>query len=539
MAGPKQCYRFRSTISTGRPIMSSPGHWLFPRGPGSRQLPATVTRPETAGILIPASTCDGASRHGKRCSIPGSRLRSTISVVRQREEVRRVAKSPAKAGTPNQGRKYPVRAGTPKSGTDYATFAMLNAMPDDWDPALLVGRIEFQAGPTPVVVRDGRLFDASRDAPTVADLLNGFESEELMRIGEDAGPLEDLGLRPAWEGDATPRLLAPVDLQCLKAAGVTFAVSALERVIEERARGDSSLAQAIRAALCERVGTDLNSVKPGSENAGQLKQALIADGLWSQYLEVAIGPDAEVFTKAPILSAVGWGDYVGVRSDSAWNNPEPEIVIVCDGRGRKRGARIGNDVNLRDFEGRSALLLGKAKDNNASCAIGPFIRLFDVGQAASLSRASEPQEMSKPQRQASSLSRSPNQPPGFTMDDVRSAVVRLEIDGLDGFRLEGQSSMSEISRDPLELIGQSFGKHHQYPDGFALFLGTMFAPIQDRDTPGQGFTHKTGDRVRVSTPRLGVLENRVAPCDAAPAWHFGVGALMRNLASRGLLKQDR
>src|SRR5262249_54152438 len=348
---------------------------------------------------------------------------------------------------------------------------MLNALPDDWESAVLAGRIEFKAGPTPVVVRGGRVFDVSRDAPTVADLLNAFEFDELIRIGEDAGPFEELGLRPAWEGGGTPRLLAPVDLQCIKAAGVTFAVSALERVIEERARGDASLAHSIRAALCERVGTDLSSVKPGSVNSEQLRQALIADGLWSQYLEVAIGPDAEVFTKAPILSAVGWGDYVGVRSDSAWNNPEPEVVVICDGRGRPRGATLGNDVNLRDFEGRSALLLGKAKDNNASCAIGPFIRMFDEGQAGSLSR-------------------SPGRPSGFTMDDVRSAVVGLEIDGEDGFRLEGQSSMSEISRDPLELIGQSIGKHHQYPDGFALFLGTMFAPIQDRDTPGGGFTHK-------------------------------------------------
>src|SRR5499427_1193803 len=409
---------------------------------------------------------------------------------------------------------------------------MLNALPEDWERAVLVGRIEFEAGPTPVVIRSGRVFDVSRSAPTVSELLNRFESAAAIPEGVDAGQIEDLGFTPTWERSGNPRLLAPVDLQCIKAAGVTFAVSALERVIEEQARGDASKAHAIRAALCERVGSDLSSMKPGSADAEQLKQALIADGLWSQYLEVAIGADAEVFTKAPILSAVGWGDYVGVRSDSAWNNPEPEIVIVCDGRGRPRGATLGNDVNLRDFEGRSALLLGKAKDNNASCAIGPFIRLFDVGKAASLSPAAEPLELRKPQGQAGSLSYSQR----FTMDQIRSAIVKLEIDGEDGFRLEGQSSMSEISRDPLELIEQSIGKHHQYPDGFALFLGTMFAPIQDRDAPGQGFTHKTGDRVRVSTPKVGVLENRVAACDAAPRWDFGVAALMRNLAGRGLLK---
>src|SRR5215471_9537682 len=399
---------------------------------------------------------------------------------------------------------------------------MQNALPEDWEAAMLVGRIDYEAGPTPVVVRGGRMLDVSGAAPTVSELLNLFESAAALPEGHDAGPLLDLELRPAWERNGKPRMLAPIDLQCIKAAGVTFAVSALERVIEERAKGDASKAHAIRAALSERVGTDLSSVKPGSTKAEQLKQALIADGLWSQYLEVAIGPDAEFFTKAPILSSVGWGEYVGVRSDSAWNNPEPEIVIVCDSRGRPRGATLGNDVNLRDFEGRSALLLGKAKDNNASCAIGPFIRLFD-GDAG----------------EASGLSRSGNQRAGFTMDAIRTSVVKLEIEGEDGFQLEGSSSMSEISRDPMELIGQSIGKHHQYPDGFALFLGTMFAPIQDRDTPGGGFTHKTGDRVRVSTSRLGVLENRVVSCGAAPPWRFGVGALMRNLGGRGLLKANR
>jgi len=383
--------------------------------------------------------------------------------------------------------------------------SIFNALPEDWKTAVLVGRIDFEGGPTPVLIRDGRVFDVSRAAPTVSELLNAFESLTLLPAGDDAGPLEGLGLAPAWDGHRKPRLLAPIDLQCVKAAGVTFAISALERVIEERARGDSSRAQGIRAALCERVGADLSSVKPGSSEAQQLKRALIEDSLWSQYLEVAIGPDAEVFTKAPILAAVGWGDFVGVRSDSAWNNPEPEIVIVCDGRGRARGATLGNDVNLRDFEGRSALLLGKAKDNNASCAIGPFIRLFDGH---------------------------------FTMDDVRRAVVNLEIDGTDGFRLEGTSSMEQISRDPLELIAQTIGRHHQYPDGFALFLGTMFAPIQDRETAGGGFTHKAGDRVRVSTPGLGTLENEVVSCDSAPPWNFGVSDLMRNLASRGLLKRD-
>ena len=246
-------------------------------------------------------------------------------------------------------------------------------------------------------------------------------------------------------------------------------------------------------------------MKPGSAEAAKLKAVLIADGLWSQYLEVAIGPDAEIFTKSPVLSSVGTCADVGVRADSAWNNPEPEIVMIVDSKGRAHGATLGNDVNLRDIEGRSALLLGKAKDNNASCAIGPFIRLFDDR---------------------------------FTLDDVRSAEISLTIDGPEGYRLTGSSNMSLISRDPLDLIAQAIGRDHQFPDGFALFLGTMFAPVEDRDTPGQGFTHKIGDIVRVSTPKLGTLTNRVVHCDAAPPWTFGIRALMRNLAARGLLSES-
>jgi fumarylacetoacetate (FAA) hydrolase family protein len=280
-------------------------------------------------------------------------------------------------------------------------------------------------------------------------------------------------------------------------------VSAIERVIEERARGDAARAEAVRAGLRERVGADIRAVKPGSDAARRLKDVLIADGLWSQYLEVAIGPDAEIFTKAPTLSSVGWGDWVGVRADSAWNNPEPEVVLACDRAGRILGASLGNDVNLRDIEGRSALLLGKAKDNNASCAIGPFIRLFDEQ---------------------------------FSLDDVRTAVVRLEIVGEEGFRLEGKSSMGEISRDPAELVGQTIGRNHQYPDGFALFLGTMFAPVADRGVAGLGFTHEVGDVVRVASEKLGVLENKVTTCDRAPPWNFGVTDLMQNLARRGLLR---
>lgn len=376
---------------------------------------------------------------------------------------------------------------------------IVTSLPVDWRQALLVGRIAGADGPSPVLVRNGRLLDISASAPTSADAL---AMPDLAHVsGVDLGDLEEIEFSTAWSDEAGMTLLSPLDLQCVKASGVTFAVSALERVIEERARGDADAANAIREGLIAQIGGDLRELKPGSSEAEAVKAALIADGLWSQYLEVAIGPYAEIFTKAPLMASVGWGAVVGVRADSAWNNPEPEVVIVCDPDGRPVGASLGNDVNLRDIEGRSALLLGKAKDNTASAAIGPFIRLFDDG---------------------------------FSMDDVRSARVRLSVDGDDGFRLEGGSSMSLISRDPEDLIAQTLSSH-QYPDGFALYLGTMFAPVEDRDAAGKGFTHKVGDRVRVSSERLGVLENIVDTCDRAPPWTMGVGGLMKNLAARGLL----
>ncbi|MCU6454680.1 fumarylacetoacetate hydrolase family protein [Sphingomonas sp. A2-49] len=374
-------------------------------------------------------------------------------------------------------------------------FDPADALGAEWRTGRWLGRIDRGEGPCPILVIDGIAHDMSRVAPTVADLvaIGTFDA----RAGEAIGALDAIGLSV----DGPVRLLSPIDLQCVKAAGVTFAVSAMERVIEERARGDAGAAAAVRERLEGRIGGSMRAVVPGSAEAAALKQALIDEGLWSQYLEVAIGPDAEIFTKAPVLATVGWGAAVGIRSDSTWNNPEPEVVLLVDAAGHAIGATLGNDVNLRDFEGRSALLLGKAKDNNASCSLGAFVRLFDAG---------------------------------FGMDDVRQAEITLRIDGADGHALDGASSMNQISRDPEDLVRQALSEH-QYPDGFVLFLGTLFAPTQDRDVPGQGFTHKVGDTVAIATPRLGRLVNTVATSKAAPPWRFGLTALIRNLAGRGLL----
>ena len=388
-------------------------------------------------------------------------------------------------------------------------------LPEDHSQALLVGRAWLPgtvSGPAVVGLHGDQVVDLSSMVPTITHLIHS--TEPAMRAREAAaeapaiGTVAEVLANSAAEGrdEAKPSFLAPCDLQALKACGVTFVKSMLERVIEEQAKGDPSAAESIRQTIVAEIGTDLSAVVPGSEPAARLKEALIARNLWSQYLEVGIGPDAEVFTKSQPMSAVGTGAEIGLHPGSSWNNPEPEVVLVINDRGETVGATLGNDVNLRDFEGRSALLLGKSKDNNGSCAIGPFIRLFDER---------------------------------FGIDGVRRAEVLRTIEGDDGFTLSDVSSMAEISRDPLDLAAQAMGAVHQYPDGLMLFTGTMFAPIVDRGEPGQGFTHKLGDRVTISSPKLGALVNRVGLSDRIPPWQFGTAALMENLSARGLLSPPR
>jgi fumarylacetoacetate (FAA) hydrolase family protein len=384
-----------------------------------------------------------------------------------------------------------------------------SVLPEDADQSLLIGRIwdVDSAGPRVVAVSGPDVFDLSRLAATVSELLELPDPAAAVRsaladpdVAERRWATADV-VQASLAGDAArPRLLAPVDLQVIKACGVTFVDSMVERVIEERCAGDATRAADIRELVGRALGGSIAALRPGSAEAAEAKRVLIQEGLWSQYLEVGIGPDPEVFTKAPVLSSVGLGAGIGIPGFSSWNNPEPELVLIATSQGRVVGATLGNDVNLRDVEGRSALLLGKAKDNNASSALGPLIRLFDAG---------------------------------FTLETLRTEEILLRVEGPEGYLLEGRNSVSRISRPFEELVAATHGKHHQYPDGFALFTGTLFAPTQDRDQPGQGFTHKHGDLVTIRSRHLGALVNRVGPCEELPEWTFGLRRLFDYLSRQG------
>jgi len=386
-------------------------------------------------------------------------------------------------------------------------------LPVDAERATLIGRAWMPGrvgGPSPVVIAGGRAYDLARVVPTVSELLSSRDPVKMAREAVKSGWARAIGdiadlISNSHADRREPKksyLLVPCDLQALRACGVTFIASMLERVIEEHAKGDPLKAEEIRSSIGAEIGTELQAVKPGSAEAMRLKESLIRRNLWSQYLEVGIGPDAEVFNKSQPLSAVGVGAEIGIRADSSWNNPEPEVVLAINRAGTIVGAALGNDVNLRDFEGRSALLLGKAKDNNASCAIGPFIRLFDER---------------------------------FGIDDLRKTRIHIEVAGPEGYRLSGESNLANISRDPLDLASQAVNRTHQYPDGTMLFLGTQFAPTKDRGERGKGFTHKLGDIVSIRADALGMLVNRVSHSDKVAPWTYGINDLMRNLAQRGLL----
>lgn len=387
------------------------------------------------------------------------------------------------------------------------------ALPDDHERATLVGRAWVPgplAGPSPVAISKDRVYDLSQAVATSADLMNSDDPVGFVRSALESGRASPIGQVADMLSNSAadrrnpdrPYFLSPVDLQAVRACGVTFIGSMLERVIEERAKGDPAGAEAIRDTLVKAIGGELRSIKPGSPEAMRVKASLIERGMWSQYLEVGIGPDAEVFNKAQPMSAVGTGAEIGVLAASSWNNPEPELVMVVNARGQTVGAMLGNDVNLRDLEGRSALLLGRAKDNNASCALGPFIRLLDRN---------------------------------YTVDDLRRTKIDIRVEGTDGFKVEGSYTLAQISRDPLDLVSQAINRNHQYPDGIVLFLGTAFAPTQDRGEAGHGFTHALGDVVTIRSPALGAISNRINHCDRIEPWSFGVSELMRNLSARGLI----
>jgi len=493
-----------------------------------------------------------------------------------------------------------------------------NTLPKDWKEGTFVGRVWRADVNGPSVVKldnEGYLVDITTSFPTVSALCEQENPAEAVKAvtGERIGKLSDILATTArhTKKDDKPYLLSPIDLHAVKAAGVTFAESLVERVVEKMAGGDRDKALGIRIGVLSDIATILKKdgalqtlavlrqrydalqgqadngealrtlgvevaqlrsesinfkeTPPGSKPALQIRDLLImkfaafkideavhkyanddpaaaelvraqltrrfkqvtdavnsgkeegfsdatlkeirdflsglGTGAGKSYIEVGLGPKAEIFTKAQPMSSVGHGADAGYLEESKWNNPEPEVVLVTNSRKEIVGAALGNDVNHRDIEGMSELLLGECKDQNASCAVGPFIRLIDKTS--------------------------------FKQEDIDTMKVEVHVKGTDGFELYSDSSMEKISRKPEELVNQMF-KQHQYPDGAVLFCGTMFSPVKDRDEPTKGFTHKVGDHVTIRSDKLGSLTNRMDYTQNVEPWIYGVGKLMQNLAERGV-----
>jgi len=385
-------------------------------------------------------------------------------------------------------------------------YNMRECLPDECREGTWLGRAWLPAsfapsniaGPHVITVRDGQVIELSDCFDSIADITRHPTPTAAV---QNATGVSICSLNTLLENSLfyklpadirksqQPSLLAPNDIQAIKACGVTFVASLIERVIEEKALGNPSKAEEIRAVVHAAIGDNLKDIEPGSPQTEILKAKLIAQGIWSAYLEVGIGPDVEVFTKSQPMSAIPCGSQLGVLETSQWNNPEPEVAFLVSPQGSFLGAALANDVNLRDYEGRSSLLLGKAKDQNGSCPIGPMFRLFDDS---------------------------------YSLDDAANTEVNLSIVGEDGFCSTGENRMSEISRSVDSIIKQVCNGSHQYPDGIAIMLGTMFAPTEDRGEEGMGFTHKVGDRVEISSPKLGKLVNWVNYCHEIPEWSYGI-----------------
>jgi len=378
-------------------------------------------------------------------------------------------------------------------------------LPSDGYAGTLVGRALFPGvfpGPCVVAIREDGVHNISGTVPTMAQLLNAPNPlatlQRALRNCVYLGPLESLleNSTPSTHDPLKPYLLTPIDLQAVKAVGLTFVNGLLQRFADDNG-GAATVAKMEKAA-----GVALGKILPGSEEAARLRTALMEDGLWNDTLEVGFGPDVELFTKAQPLSAVGTGAEIAVLPTSKQTFAEPEVVLMLNADGKICGATLGCDMTARDVEARSLLLLGRAKDQNATCAVGPFIRLFDQT---------------------------------FSLPNVQGMNLTYAFEGADDAVFTDTGSMDQIGRGLITLARQVVNEHHGYPDGVALFTGCMFKAPSSRGASDTPFTHQVGDVVIIKASPLGTLINRVNTTDKVRPWSFGMSDLMANLANRQLL----